>query len=479
MNFIDYLTLILTTLLGGFLIYKIFFDTKNYFNPFNWFFAFSLLYICAGALFTMLTSQQEFKDELLSNYEIGPMDTFLTSLTLLLFNFVLYVVLKLAKKVNIDWFKYWKETEFNIKENPIEYYVVLAISLLVQLAAIAKGDLGLEGVQLDYSVVSIGYASPLGLISNWLSVGLPAFCVFLIFNTKKYKFIFFLIFIWTVLISLIMGRRVMISSCALAMIPFFIYYTNTRKRFIILLIISAFSFIGSIGFYFLRIANWQLFAYEEKKDLTSIISFATELASGKQSAVAQGIKTDAINNITTRTFNIGYFNLVREYSFNTNGAGGEILYYSILGVMPGFLFPSKHEITWRGGEEGITNQYLATKSNRDENNSILTAALADFGYIGIFIYSIVFGLLLIVSCIMFRFCRGSAWALLAILHFFWTLSYFETQFVGYFIAFRFQVFLCVLGLISSVLYRKSKFRQNRSNFAPSHPLPPSPRGSRV
>lgn len=476
MNLPDYLILLVVSLIGIFLIYKTLFNVEKNFTPFNWFFTFSIFYICTGALFTIVFSQSSIKELLFSNYEIKPMGIFYTVLILMLFNLILYIILKAAKKFDINWYKYWQETSYNIKINPLEYYVVLVICLLVQILAVYSGDLGFEGVQLDFTSVSIGHASPLGLISNWISVALPAYCVFLIFNTRKFKFLIILVFIWTVLITFVIGRRVMISSCALSIIPFFIYYTNTKKRIGVIIAISIFAFLGSIGFYFLRVANWQLFADNERKSLTSIVELATDMIQGKESNVSQGVKSDALNNITSRTFNIGYVNLVRQYAYKNSGANGEILYYSVLGILPGFIFPEKHEFTWRGGEEGITNEYLGLLSAKDENNSIITAALADFGYIGILIYSLVFGFLIIISCIMFRISKGSAWTLLAILHFFWTLSYFETQFVGYFIAFRFQVFLCILGVASSFFYRKIRIRTHHHRITPSHPFPTPPRG---
>lgn len=336
-----------------------------------------------------------------------------------------------------------------IRKHYIELLLVGAA--VVQVYALTSGTFGFEGVLLDTTTGDLGMASPWALLANWLSTALAPACVFVAAGRRKITLQLLIGFLWNLGLVAIVSRRNFLSVGFISILPLFIFSFGHRLRLTVILSAAAAGIFAVVVFFSFRLSMWE---HElERTEVGSIVSGGVGILKDGET-----MKSRLAENVSTRTLNICYTSLIAKSAHWATGGNGIILGYSVASIVPAFLYPQKPYFSAIGGEEGVTIRVFSLQTSRDENNSIVTAALTDFGYLGLFIYAVSLYLIIALAVKVVRSTRIASLGLAAFCLLLFMLTDIENQFAAMLITLRLIVVLCLIGgaWISLMPQRKRK-----------------------
>jgi hypothetical protein len=271
-----------------------------------------------------------------------------------------------------------------------------------------------------------------------MSTALAPTCVFAAAARRKITIPVLLGFLWNLGLVAIVSRRNFLSVAFISILPLFIFSFSRRLRLTVIFSAAAAGIFAIIVFFSFRLSMWE---HElDRTEVGGIVSGGVGILKDREM-----IRSRLMENISTRTLNICYTSLIAKHAHAATGANGVILGYSAATLVPTFLYPQKPYFSAIGGEEGVTMQVFSIQTGRDENNSIVTAALTDFGYLGLFVYATVLYLIIAMAVKALRYTRITALGLAGFCLLLFTLTDIENQFAAMFVSLRLILVLCLLG----------------------------------
>ena len=259
---------------------------------------------------------------------------------------------------------------------------VIAFGILAVVAAFLHGDLGFMG-----AAVADSKRTFLGAIGDWLVP--PVFALTFSRARSQSGKILPRLFWWalaTVLlvITFPLGRRVFMYTLLMGFIADRFRDTSGR-RITIKLVVSAILAVStlyavSLAFLYLREATYE-YGEDERPSLR-------ELAQKGYSVYQNGNISDIQANLNQNTEERGFIiawlgDLLLQASHHPTGHGINVA-NSLMLTIPSLLWPDKAE-NMPPFEEGTANELFGTEY-QDEANSLLTAGVVDFGFIGALVY---------------------------------------------------------------------------------------------
>lgn len=439
---LDYSMLVITAMLGVTGLISILRNAESGINLAVVFSSFLFLYLGAGACFTLLFADPAEIERLAKLYEVGQQDLARACAFILLFGFTLCFFGRLCRRQVVLSSEEMRSFASRGIELRVFYGFLLACALL-ELYVVKSDRLGFEGVLLDTSAGEIGMASPWALLANWVSISLAPACIFIMAARQRIKWVLVLGFLWNAGLVSIVSRRNFLSMVFVSLLPLFVFPYSRRFRLGVLAGSLAVGGLAVVLFFGFRLAMWEKAV--ERTEVGTIVSGGINMfADSKKVELA---KDRLLENVTTRTFNICYASLIAEYAFVAGGANGVVLEYSVMSIVPAFLYPDKPYFSYIGGEEGVAMKTFRIETSIDENNSVVTAALTDFGYVGVPIYAFILFLVIAVSLRVIRWTKGAALGLVAFCFLVFTMTDIENPFAAMFLSFRLIATLCAIAVV--------------------------------
>jgi len=234
-----------------------------------------------------------------------------------------------------------------------------------------------------------------------------------------------------------LGRRVFVFSVITyamgALLTWKPKKIMTLRNGVIFAAVMVLVYVATTAFFALRVATYTL-----GKQGTAQISILQLLprayriyTQDRGGDLEAGIR----KNVKSRTFVLEYLAQISQGEAEREPLIGEDLHRAYLVAVPSLLFPGKHRDADINTEEGLINPRFGLPV-WDASNSVYTAAVADFGVAGMFLYPILF-------CISFSLVLRPVhrWAppvvgLLLSLAVCQELLTAETDIAGYFVALR-------------------------------------------
>jgi hypothetical protein len=436
-SLVDILSLVLTAGIGMAGLVSIFRHADRRINLPVLFLTFLFLYLGGGGCFSLLTGESTDLRNYMQLYDVAPGDITRGCFATMLHGLVLWF---LAHVFRHSVVVSRAEIAHLVQQVVKQYYLetLLVGAAIVQVYALSTGTFGFEGVLLDTTTGEQGMASPWALLANWMSTSLAPACVFVAAFRRKITLPLLLGFLWNLGLVAIVSRRNFLSVVFISTLPLFIFSFSRRLRLTVIVSAAAVGVFAVIVFFSFRLSMW-----EHELDRTEV----SGIVSGGVGLLRDGemMKSRLADNVSTRTLNICYTSMIAKNAHWATGANGIILGYSVVSVVPTFLYPQKPYFSAIGGEEGVTMRVLAIQTGRDENNSIVTAALTDFGYLGLFVYSIVLYLIIALAVKAIRYTRITSLSLVGFCLLLFTLTDIENQFAAVLVSLRLIVVLCLIG----------------------------------
>lgn len=257
---------------------------------------------------------------------------------------------------------------------------LVLIGVLVVVAAVATGKLGLMGVLSDDSESTI---SPLAALCVQMLPVLLSLCFSIIINTpvakKRHAYAGLLLIL--LLILMMVQRRALLYTFVLCGILWHLRFTITKfrdffKEFLFGLIGAVIIYIGFLAFFVVRLAKVML---KSNVGLQQQVGLAFALI---QSGGLERMQTMLNANAGSRTMTLGYFaGLVDAPRSQLPTYGSELVLAIKLSVPSVFLLGDKIATS----PEEITHPLVGIPVF-DGPNSILTSGYTDFGLVGVIAY---------------------------------------------------------------------------------------------
>ena len=235
-----------------------------------------------------------------------------------------------------------------------------------------------------------------------------------------------------------MSRRSFLSVALISTLPLFVFSFSHRLRLAVILSAAAAGIFAVIVFFSFRLSMWE--NELERAKVGGIVSGGFEILKDGET-----MKSRLAENVSTRTLNICYTSLIAKNARWATGGNGIILGYSVASVVPAFLYPQKPYFSAIGGEEGVSKRLFSLQGSDDDNNSIVTTALTDFGYLGLLIYAATFYLIIALALKAVRCARNTSLGLTALCLLLFMLTDIENQFAAMFVTLRLILVLCLIG----------------------------------
>jgi len=395
------------------------------------------LYLGGGGCFSLMVGDPWDLKNYMDLYAIAPGDITRGCLAVMAHGLALWFMAHvLPKPVVVSHSEIVHLVQLVIKDPYLK--LVLVGAAIVQVYALAIGSFGFEGVLLDTSTGELGMASPWALLANWMSTALAPTCVFVAAARRKITLPLLVGFLWNLGLVALVSRRNFLSVTFISILPLFIFSFSRRLRLTVIFSAAGAGIFAMVVFFSFRLSMW-----EHELDRTKVGGIV--LGGVGMLKDREMIKSRLLENVSTRTLNICYTSLIAKHSHWATGANGEILGYSFASIVPTFLYPQKPYFSAIGGEEGVTMRVFSIQTERDENNSIVTAALTDFGYLGLLAYAIVLYLIIAIAVKAVRCCRITSLSLSALCLLLFTLTDIENQFAAMLVSLRLIVTLCIVG----------------------------------
>ncbi len=326
------------------------------------------------------------------------------------------------------------------------------VSLLMVCWELATGRIGFMGsVRADTGGQSIAVIpsivlmiiTPVGAMA--ISEALKPKC--------RYKWTLFVSGILLLLSQFGLGRRVFLFStltcvmCAVATKP-------PKKWLAIKPLILAAGLIAllqtaTVAFYTMRIAYWSFRSSPIAR--VQILSIIPQAYKDYTSDTRGEIKAQIAENLKSRTFVLEYLAQIAQGQEQHGPLYGEDLHRAIIYAIPSVLYREKYRDPLFEEEEGLINPKLGLPV-WDAANSILTAGVADFGWVGIFLYPLTLCMVLSAVLQLTRRRLPSETCLLLSLSACQLLLSVESDISSYISFIR---TLIVVGVISWIVFRNS------------------------
>ena len=267
--------------------------------------------------------------------------------------------------------------DFKLEFTP-QSIVFITFGVLLLLVAYAHGTLGYMGGQVGAS----GDAGPFVSFAVWVIGSLFAITFVAAMNAKTRGMKRYLIVLTLIqfILEIPVGRRSMVFAVVLALIAIrlgrFRFNWGWSKRIMVGAVIVVTLYITSIGFFYLRLAG-----FSSKTPLTFVerVTLAIHYFETKDYAE---VKEQFSKNVQVRTFILGWVAELEGYSGEFTPGLGQDLIGQFQTAIPSVIYPGKNR---NFGEEGLANELFGT-AYWDEANSIFTAGVVDFGFLGLILY---------------------------------------------------------------------------------------------
>ena len=266
--------------------------------------------------------------------------------------------------------------------------VIIGTTLLM-LAAYATGRVGYMGLAVgDY-----GHIDPASQLILWWYLPAYAYTVCAALNTKgTTRLIVVSMAIIQTVAMVPLGRRTFAFGVLLAMIATRLGRFRLRlpmyKKILVGLVAFVLITIASLAFFYLRFAGYEVRG-NRSISIFERVEGAYELMHKRSPAEFLGMLGA---NVSKRTFDIGFFSDLLEASRHSTPLLGRDLLYNVQLAVPSSISSDKFGIT-PYAEEALANMQWGF-SYIDEANSLITAGAADFGFLGVLIYPLVFSFML-------------------------------------------------------------------------------------
>lgn len=439
-SLLDYIMLAVTAAFGAIGLISIYKNAKHGINVAVLFLSFLFLYLGAGACFTLLSADSLDIRIIAQSYDIEKGDLARACLMVMVFGSTLWVLGYFFRRQII--LSRAEITAFALRSNKHRHFeVLLGACVLLQAYVLMTGHLGFEGVLLNTNNSEFGMASPWALLANWMSVALPPACAIIMAARRKVCLPLLAGFLWNAGLVAIVSRRDILSIGVLSVLPLFIFPYSRCIRLWVIAGSMVFGGLMCVLFFSFRMSLRDKDL--DRTDIRSIISGGIAMLTNPRAAGAA--EEQIVHNVTTRTFNICYTSLIAKNARIASGANGLVLEYSILQVIPAFIYPQKLYFVQVGREEGLAMKALGIATNGDEYMAIVTTALTDFGYLGLPLYAMILYLVFAFAIFVIRCTNGSALGLVAFCFLLFTATDIQSAFTSMIIALRLIVTLCAIG----------------------------------
>jgi hypothetical protein len=327
------------------------------------------------------------------------------------------------------------------------------ISTSIVLGAYLTGQVGYMGISIDQS----GHLNAAASLLMWWFVPAFAYSVCATVNTSGLTR--WMVGILTVIQALALvpfGRTRFAFSLLLALVATRLGSYRIRmpmyKWLLVGMVGVVLTVTASVTFLYLRVAGYQ---QKGKISLRARMEGAYDLL-GKRNPmeILQLLGTDA----SKRTFMIGFFSDLLEASQHSTPLLGKDILYNIQLTVPSAISHDKFGMV-PYAEETLVNMQWGF-SYVDEANSLLTAGVSDFGFIGLLVYPVLLVLMLRVALEWLQFALPTNVAVLFALAYIFQVLQAEDVPVGYFLQIRTTI---LFALVFYILVRLPKFRLRPSD----------------
>jgi len=326
--------------------------------------------------------------------------------------------------------------------------LIVFASMLMMVIAYATGQVGFMGVKTD----DAGHTSVFGALVLWWSAPALAYSVCATLNTKGLVRLFVGVCTFIETLALIpTGRRTFAFALLLSLIASRLGGYRSRLSVWKKLFLSAggiaLVIVASIAFLYLRIAG---FAH---RDATSSIGSRVSQAVDTFQGGNLGEMVDLLRtNVSTRTFNIGYFSDLLDASQHGEPLYGQVALHNLQLMVPSSISADKFGLDPYGEEELVDMKWGFGFT--DEANSIITGGVADFGIIGVFLYPLFAVLLLRATLELIQYVMPTYGAVIMALAFIYVMLLAEQTLFAYLGQIRnaliFAFLLYLLSLVPKV-----------------------------
>lgn len=253
----------------------------------------------------------------------------------------------------------------------------------IVFSAFAMGDLGYMGIQVS----ELGNITPLGSISFLLApIFLPITVLCLRGEKIRWRRIFLLMASGLFLLVLFpLGRRVLLYSSVLVLIALSVSSARlpnySKKKWILMSFVGGcLFFVAYSGFQFFYALRLSAESMKGGLDFNELIRGAFDALAHESSKVSSNLA----NNIIERPFILSYLAAFVGAQATYSPLWGEELLYAMEMAIPSLLFAQKTSLLPQSPEEFVHPAFGFYVF--DGPNSIVTAGLNDFGFIGILLY---------------------------------------------------------------------------------------------
>ncbi|MGY2489171.1 hypothetical protein [Cupriavidus sp. CP313] len=274
-------------------------------------------------------------------------------------------------------------------------YFVLAAFFFVSLA-FATGSIGFQAnlrLSDESNEISVFGAVASQLLAPAGTLGFYLIAARSVLN-KRGSIVLYIVSIVMAVLMVSQGRRMivyMVILCVLALRFGNLGARVKNKMVIFYFLLISVGCIGVFLFFAMRIASYD----------SAAGSGVSELLTGGMAILSQdnggGLVTDLGNNVTQRSFVIGYLADINERASSHRWLDGEALWASIKMILPSLIVGKKDFPV----DEELVNPALGLPVV-DQANSVITTGLADFGLFGAIFYPllVVTGLRLFLKVVM-------------------------------------------------------------------------------
>ncbi len=312
---------------------------------------------------------------------------------------------------------------------------------------VALGKIGFMGTVSTGG--EAGKVSPLAVVvvSMVTPVGALAFCEALK-QTARARLLLFMVSAVLLVFQFGLGRRVFVFSViTYAMGTLLIWKPKkfvTVRNGVIFAAVILMVYVATTAFFALRVASYTL--GNQGTAQISILQLLPQAYRIYTQDRGGDLEAGIRKNVKSRTFILEYLAQISQGEAEREPLLGDDLHRAYLVAVPSLFFPGKHQDADINTEEGLINPRFGLPV-WDASNSVYTAAVADFGFPGMFLYPTMF-------CVAFSLLLRPLhrWAppvvgLLLSLAVCQELLTAETDIAGYFVSLRAMVLMAAFSWI--------------------------------
>lgn len=266
---------------------------------------------------------------------------------------------------------------------------VVFVTVAVVMVAIAKGELGFQGLKRGEEGAKM---SVIGSLATMINVPAAGLCLYYAMqkNQKIVRVMLWVLFVVFEMFLLVQGRRIFLFNLIVLLIigniKGFAIRKPSFKVGMVLGVVGAMAIFSLQFFFAMRNAG-----YTYNPIIISDYSLVTHAERAYEMMTEGGERTEELNsrlekNLEERTFIIGFLADIINVIQENGPLYGEIFTFSFEMAIPSALHPDKSRVMEIGGEEPLLNMHYDLSEYRDGANTIMTAGAADFGTLGVLLY---------------------------------------------------------------------------------------------